>query len=85
MNSDVAITITTNPSNVILMCKNTGDISPDSVEYNCLFFDKNNTIVDTDWGYIDEPAPGKSTFEEIRTYQEFDRIEVYYSALSWGF
>jgi len=85
LNDSVSVSITLNSNNAILMFKNTGTEATDSLEYNCLFFDKNNKIVATDWGFVDTLSPNKSKFEEIDPYEEYDRIEVYYSALSWGF
>ena len=80
---EIEITATVNPNNVILMAKNNGSKTPDHIEYNCLFFDANGEVVDTDWGFLDAPAPGKTTLEEISTHKTFDRVEVYYSAYSF--
>ena len=81
--SSIVIDSTINPRNAILMIKNISETTPNALIYYCLFFDSNGEIIDVYNRYTDSPAPGKSKFDEIKVYEDFERIEVYYVAYTY--
>ena len=81
--SSIVIDSTINPRNAILMIKNISEVTPNALIYYCLFFDSNDQIIEVYNRYADSPAPGKSKFDEIKVYEDFERIEVYYVAYTY--
>lgn len=78
---NLSVEQTINNENVIVAVTNNGTKPAQFVEAYALFFDSNNTVVETACGYVvdddSEIKPGKTLVEQLDTYDSFDHVEVY--------
>jgi hypothetical protein len=81
---DLDIEYSTNSKNVSIAVKNNGEYAARYLKATCLFFDEDNNVIRTDYGYIDSDFvavyPGETIYDEVNMYafEGYDHAEVYF-------
>ncbi len=79
--SDLSTEEVQNDEDVVVTVTNNGDAAAQYVNVYCLFFDKKDNVIGSDWSYAtdsdSEIKPGESQSVQLKNYDKFDHYKIF--------